>query len=78
MLRGSGELQLVNLGSKKIPSPLSSYLGELEALKWALQASKGIRGDRLPVVKSDNKGVVQSWGTHPLKFDDIRVARHWA
>ena len=34
--RTSGELQLVDLGSKKIPSPLSSYLGDLEALKWAL------------------------------------------
>ena len=58
--RSSGELQLVDLGSKRIPSPLSSYLGELEALKWALKATSNIRGDRSTLVRSDNKGVVQS------------------
>ena len=43
--RVNKQLDLVDLGSKVVKGSSSSYLGELEALKWGLESTKGMRGD---------------------------------
>ena len=75
--RHTGEVDLVDLGSKSIQGSSSSYLGELEALKWSLSSTKGMRGDRLTIVRCDNRGLVDAWRNPLLTFDDIRVAQRW-
>ena len=47
----NGGKDLVDLGSKAIKGSSSSYLGELEVLKWSLSATRGMRGDRLTIVQ---------------------------
>ena len=72
--RHTGEVDLVDLGSKSIQGSSSSYLGELEALKWSLSSTKGMRGDQLTIIRCDNRGLVDAWRNPLLTFDDIRVA----
>lgn len=68
-------LVLVDLGSKKMEDPYSSFLGELSALQWALKSTKGLRGWRATSALVDNKGVVDRWSQETFKLDDVRVAR---
>ena len=48
--RSNNQLDLVDLGSKVVKGSSSSYLGELEALKWGLESTKGMRGDWQTIV----------------------------
>ena len=73
--RQNGQKDLVDLGSKAIKGSSSSYLGELEVLKWSLSMTHGMRGDRKTIVRCDNKGVVDAWRSPLLVFDDVRIAR---
>ena len=65
----------MDLGSKAIKGSPSSYLGELEVLRWSLSSTHGMRGDRRTIVRCDNKGVVDAWRSPLLIFDDVRIAR---
>ena len=65
----------MDLGSKAIKGSSSSYLGELEVLKWSLSTTHGMRGNRKTIIRCDNKGVVDAWRSPLLVFDDVRIAR---
>ena len=65
VVRRIGRRALVDVGSKSLPHPTSSYLGELDALKWSLVSTREIRGDRPITLWCDNKGLVQVWETSP-------------
>ena len=67
----------MDLGSKAIKGSSSSYLGELEVLKWSLSTTHGMRGDMRTIVRCDNKGVVDAWRSPLLVFNDVRIARRW-
>ena len=75
--RKNKQLDLVDLGSKVVKGSSSSYLGELEALKWGLESTKGMRGDWQTTVHYDNKGLVDAWKTPLFHFNDIRIAHWW-
>ena len=71
---GRKDKVLIDLGSHKSEDPMYSLLGELDALQWALKATKSTRGWRPTKINIDSKGVVDRWSANTLKFDDVRVA----
>ena len=48
----------MDLGSRLCDDPMSSFLGELDALQWALKATKSWMGLIPTEVLMDNYGVV--------------------
>ena len=57
---------------------MSSYLGELTALKWACKATKVFRGNIRTIIRTDNKGLVEKWEKGKWGDNDVRVFRRWA
>ena len=74
------ERVIVAVGSAKDPTPQqSSFLGELRAVKWALQQTTQLRGTMKSEMFIDNKSVVDALNKGIAAFcDDRRCARVFA
>ena len=76
--RKGKEVRLVDIGSRVVSHKMSSYLGELDAIKWACSRTKAYRGGVPLVIKTDNHGLVTRAQTGTVYDEDIRAYSRWA
>lgn len=71
------ETHLVDLGSKTLSEPTSSFLGEFKSIIWACKSTKAYRGSHHTILVSDNISVVQQLQSGFPSCSDKRVLRLW-
>lgn len=72
-----GEEYLIDMGCRLQKLVCSSYLGKLDALVWACERTKGLRGTIPEVVRTDNQAPVDKWRSRSVYDSEIRVFRRW-
>ena len=76
--RRDGEERLIDIGSKKHGKVTSSYLGELDAIKWACSKTKAFRGSLPLLIRTDSQSVCSKAQSGSLYDSDVRAYRRWA
>ena len=76
-VRGQDE-KLVDLGSRVQPKGDSSYLGELDAMKWACQRTKAYRGSLPLIIRTDSHSLYDKYKSGRVYDSDVRVYRRWS
>ena len=75
--RKNGEEKLIDIGSKRAKKS-SSYLGELDAIQWACQRTKALRGDVPLIIRTDSHSVLDKAKSKNIYDSDVRAYRRWA
>ena len=72
-----GLLQLTDLHSVKMPdlTKMSSFLGEITAIKFGLESSRHLLANFPMTVHTDNKALAEKLGRFEDNFMDIRITR---
>ena len=76
--RRGGEERLVDIGSKKHGQVTSSYLGELDAIKWACEKTKAFRGSAQLLIRTDSQSVCSKAKDGTFYDSDLRAYKRWA
>ena len=76
--RKGNEERLVDIGSMKHSKTTSSYLGELDAIRWACERTKAYRGSLPLLIRTDSQSVCAKANSGQLYDSDIRAHRRWA
>ena len=66
--KGQDYMRLVYIGSRVVHHRMSSYLGELDAIRWACARTKAFRGSVPLIIKTDNYGVVSKGAVRELSM----------
>ena len=70
--------KLVDRGSRVQPKGDSSYLGELDAMKWACQRTKAYRGSLPLIIRADSHSLYDKYKSGRVYDSNIRVYHRWS
>ena len=76
--RKGNEIRLVDIGSRVVRHHMSSYLGELDAMKWACSRTKAFRGSVPLRIKTNNQGLITRAQSGSIYDLHVRAYSNWA